>query len=290
MDSLELPELRSINDYQVDKSRNTMERHSSTVTPAKALGSDETVLLYEYSEDIVLNANIFGPFKIGVATLCYMDSEAVGENNVRLLGFVSRGETKLLVVEDLGNDSLEGLIKNEEFLTLEMIKDIAYQVARALEVYSDLKIPHHGVHPSNIFLKDGTWILGPPFPLPITDEIEISETNFKYSAPETPFGSRSTFEGDMWSYGVLLTQLLEKLKFRETAPSEIIPIEVNEEGFLWRLMKRRVSTTTFVLNMTLPRLADQCKQEKIPLRWSAHKVVRCSVNPSNLAFFQAKGF
>lgn len=277
MGTLDLPELRTINDYKIDKSKFTMERNNCLVTPATAIDSSEGVLLYEYSHEVVQNTSVFGQFQIGVATLCFMDSDAVGESNCRLLGFVTRGSTKLLVAEDLGNSTLEVLMDEDGAVTRDLVLEIAYQVAKALSVYADLKIPHQGVHPSNIFQKEGIWILGPPFPLPIIDEIEVAEKNVRCSSPETPFGSRSTYEGDIWSYGVLLQQMLDKIKDRENAISEIIHLDDQSEGFLWKMIKRRTSTATINANLTLNGLISHCLEQKTPLRWSAHRVIKSSV-------------
>ncbi|XP_047341204.1 PTI1-like tyrosine-protein kinase 3 isoform X2 [Impatiens glandulifera] len=149
-------------------------------------------------------------------------SNARHKNVVMLLGSCSEGNHRLLVYEYICNGSLDRHLSNDEVMKGVVCWDerikIAFGAAKGLEYLHSKGIIHRDVRPSNILITHDHQSLLGDFGLAKTHEqLGDSDHNkggggvlgtFGYLAPEYAVNGHASTKSDVYSYGVVLLQLI----------------------------------------------------------------------------------
>lgn len=106
----------------------------------------------------------FKNFKLLISMLEHYNPEVPVTFMVNVLATSDSFKEFSIVYEEYGKKSISNIMtqdpqrrKNPEFLVR-----ICYETVRGLKVLSTYNLPHKGIHPSNIFEKNGVFKLGLP--------------------------------------------------------------------------------------------------------------------------------
>jgi tetratricopeptide (TPR) repeat protein len=135
-------------------------------------------------------------------------------NIVRMVTAVEEDERHYLVMEYVGGGSLQDLLSANEPLPHERIIQIALDLADALTRAHRLGIVHRDLKPANVLLADdGTPRLTDFGIAYIADTPHLTQTGVlvgtvDYLSPEVCQGESPDERSDIWSFGVMLFQML----------------------------------------------------------------------------------
>uniref|UniRef100_A0A7N0VII5 Protein kinase domain-containing protein n=1 Tax=Kalanchoe fedtschenkoi TaxID=63787 RepID=A0A7N0VII5_KALFE len=181
------------------------------------------------------------------------------KNLVRLLGCCSDGPQRVLVYEYMKNKSLDHILygKTDQFLPWSTRYQIILGIARGLQYLhedSHWRIIHRDIKASNILLdekfhpKIGDFGLARFFP---EDQAYLSTTfagTLGYTAPEYAIRGELTEKADIYSFGVLVLEIISCRKNTDLAlPSEMQYLP----EYAWKLHER-----SKVLDLVDPKLGE----------------------------------
>jgi serine/threonine protein kinase/tetratricopeptide (TPR) repeat protein len=135
-------------------------------------------------------------------------------NIVRMVAAVEEEGHHYLVMEYVGGGSLQDLLATNERLPNERVIQIALEVADALTRAHHLGIIHRDLKPANVLLaEDGTPRLTDFGIAYIADTPHLTQTGVlvgtvDYLCPEACNGEKLDERADIWSFGVMLFQML----------------------------------------------------------------------------------
>ena len=94
---------------------------------------------------------------------------------------------------------------------------IALEIAKALEYIHEQKIIHRDIKPENIHITSGGTVKLMDFGIAKTQDLTLTRPGFTmgtpyYMAPEQVMGRDVTYLADMYSFGILLFELLTGAK------------------------------------------------------------------------------
>lgn len=150
-------------------------------------------------------------------------------NIIRVIDTIEQSGNYYIVMEYLTGGSLEKLLKAETYFSVERVIQIALDLADALTRAHRLKIIHGDIRPANVLLAaDGS--------LRLTDfgVVQLSEPLAKapegkffgtasYLSPEVCNGQRPDERGEIWSFGIMLYEMLSgKNPFHEATPAATV--------------------------------------------------------------------
>jgi DNA-binding NarL/FixJ family response regulator len=150
-------------------------------------------------------------------------------NIVKVLATLEEGDQHYLVMEYVGGGSLADLLKRQPQLPIEQVISIGLELSDALSRAHHLDIIHRDLKPGNILLaEDGTPRLTDfglahlgSYPA-LTTAGQLLGT-FQYLSPEACENQPLDARADIWSFGVVLFQMLTgQLPFDGDSPLEII--------------------------------------------------------------------
>ncbi|XP_012573952.1 G-type lectin S-receptor-like serine/threonine-protein kinase At4g27290 [Cicer arietinum] len=166
-------------------------------------------------------------------------------NLVKLIGYCIQGEDVMLIYEYLPNKSLDNFIFDEnKRKMLDWFKrfNIICGIARGLLYLhrdSRLRIIHRDLKPSNILLDENLDPKISDFGLARTllgDQVEANTTRvagtYGYMPPEYVVRGRFSMKSDVFSYGVIVLEIISGKKNREFSHAEH---SHNLLGHAWRL-------------------------------------------------------
>jgi len=162
-----------------------------------------------------------------------MEVQAIGQtyhkNLVRLLGFCSEGSERLLVYEFMANGSLSGLLFGDVRPQWNLRVQLALGVARGLLYLHEecsTQIIHCDIKPQNILLDDKLTAKISDFGLAKLLQTNQTQTNTGirgtrgYVAPEWFKSIGITAKVDVYSYGVILLELISRRRNVELEAAE----------------------------------------------------------------------
>ncbi|XP_073120287.1 receptor protein kinase-like protein At4g34220 [Henckelia pumila] len=197
---------------------------------AYVLGSSDASILYKA---VLQNGTAFAVRRIGKHGLERFDEfenrlKAIAklrhQNLVRIRGFHWGEEEKLIIYDYVSNGSLastshRGDGSSHYNLTFEARRNIARGVAKGLGYIHDRKHVHGNIKPSNILLTPDIdprisdfglhWLIHEHKYVPNIDPVEVVESTCTlYRAPESFENLKPNSKWDVYSFGILLLELL----------------------------------------------------------------------------------
>jgi serine/threonine protein kinase/tetratricopeptide (TPR) repeat protein len=150
-------------------------------------------------------------------------------NIVKLLGAVEENNRHYLIMEYVGGGSLRDLIDEQARLPLEAVLNIALDLADALTRAHRLNIIHRDIKPDNVLMaEDGTPRLTDFGVAHLGDRTRLTQTGavigtYAYLSPEACNGLDLDERADIWSFGVMLFEMLTgRVPFHESGTAAIL--------------------------------------------------------------------
>lgn len=135
-------------------------------------------------------------------------------NIVKVLTTVEENNHHYIIMEYVSGGSLKELLQQEKQLSIKKTLKIGLEIADALSRTHHLKIVHRDIKPANILLaEDGTPRLT-DFGLAHLDTVPtVTDTGttlgtYAYLSPEAAEGQKLDARTDIWSFGVVLYEML----------------------------------------------------------------------------------
>ncbi len=150
-------------------------------------------------------------------------------NIVTIRDMVVEAEQHYLVMEYVGGGSLRDLIDAQGRLPLEGVLNLALDLADALTRAHRLQIIHRDIKPDNVLLaEDGTPRLTDFGVAHLSDRTRLTQTGsvigtYAYLSPEACNGLELDERADIWSFGVMLFEMLTgRVPFQENSTAAIL--------------------------------------------------------------------
>jgi hypothetical protein len=213
-------------------------------------------------------------------------------NLVRLLGFCVKGSTRLLVYEYMANGSLDSHLFSEDscLLTWDLRYRIALGIAKGLaylhEGCEDCII-HCDIKPENILLdaefcaKIADFGMAKLLGREFNSALTTIRGTMGYLAPEWVSGQRITTKADVYSFGIVLLEVVSGRRSTvrlESGSHRYFPLYAAaqlREGNVLRLLDRRLGGDASVEELGVAcRVACWCIQDEESDRPSMGQVVR----------------
>ncbi|HEY9087959.1 MAG TPA: protein kinase [Anaerolineaceae bacterium] len=135
-------------------------------------------------------------------------------NIVKVLATVDEGRQHYIIMEWVGGGSLADLLARESKLPFERVVSIGLELSDALSRAHHLEILHRDIKPANILLaEDGTPRLTDFGLALVGEQPRLTESGsilgtLYYLAPEVYAGRAVNERADIWSFGVVLFEML----------------------------------------------------------------------------------
>lgn len=150
-------------------------------------------------------------------------------NIVKTHGTFQHNDRHYIIMDYVGGGSLRDLIRSQSPIPIPNILDMGIELSDALARVHRLDIVHRDIKPANVLLDvDGTPRLTDFGVAHVTDETRLTQTGYvfgtyAYVSPEACYGTQVDARTDIWSFGVLLYEMLVgTVPFTETSPAAIV--------------------------------------------------------------------
>ncbi|MBZ0282535.1 MAG: protein kinase [Anaerolineae bacterium] len=148
---------------------------------------------------------------------------------VKMLETLEENDRHYLIMEYVSGGSLKDLLEETPQLPVERVLDIALDLSDALARAHRLKIIHRDIKPANVLLaEDGTPRLTDFGVAQMGDRTRVTETGsligtYAYMSPEGCQGDELDARADIWSFGVMLYEMLAgRRPFEGTQPAAVL--------------------------------------------------------------------
>jgi serine/threonine protein kinase/tetratricopeptide (TPR) repeat protein len=150
-------------------------------------------------------------------------------NIVKMLATAKEDNNHYLVMEYVGGGSLQDLMNKQEQMPIARVLQIALDLADALTRAHRLKIIHRDIKPANVLLTDdGTPKLTDFGVAQMGNRTRMTTGGalvgtYAYLSPEICMGEDLDARTDIWSFGVMLYEMLAgRRPFEETQPGALL--------------------------------------------------------------------
>ncbi|XP_066300785.1 uncharacterized protein [Branchiostoma lanceolatum] len=138
-------------------------------------------------------------------------------NIVQLLGVCTKEDPIYIITEFVCNGSLEGYLKGEHGKRLSLVHqiDMATQVAAGMEYLESNSVIHRDLRAANVLVGNRNLCKVADFGMARlrVESIYVSKRNvmpFRWTAIEAIDQKEFTSQSDVWSFGILMTEILTK--------------------------------------------------------------------------------
>ncbi|MFN8372848.1 MAG: serine/threonine-protein kinase [Anaerolineae bacterium] len=150
-------------------------------------------------------------------------------NIVKMLATIAEAGNHYIVMEYVGGGSLQDMLNKHEQLPISRVLDIGLDLADALTRAHRLKIIHRDIKPGNVLLtEDGTPKLTDFGIAQMGNRTRMTQGGalvgtYAYLSPEVCMGEDLDARTDIWSFGVLLYEMLAgRRPFEEAQPGALL--------------------------------------------------------------------
>ncbi|KAI8513688.1 hypothetical protein Bbelb_080120 [Branchiostoma belcheri] len=160
-------------------------------------------------------------------------------NIVQLLGVCTKEDPIYIITEFVCNGSLEHYLRHGEGKRLELVNliDMGAQVAAGMEYLADNNVIHRDLRSANVLVGEKNLCKVADFGLARLDSIYVATTNRKmpirWTAIEALDTQEFTSQSDVWSFGILMTEILTKgrIPYAEWENDTVILIAQVRRGY-----------------------------------------------------------
>lgn len=179
----------------------------------------DTVIARPVAVKILTDSGCLDPdVKARFLAEAHMAGNMAHENIVNIYDFGEDEQHRpYMVMEFLRGEDLAKAIQNRHTGDLKNKLRIALQMARALHYIHGLNVIHRDIKPENVFINSAGNVKLMDFGIAKTEGLALTRTGFvpgtpRYMAPDQIRGEGITVQVDVYSFGVLLFELLTGLK------------------------------------------------------------------------------
>jgi serine/threonine protein kinase len=135
-------------------------------------------------------------------------------NIVKVLATIDEGDQHYIVMDYVGGGSLADLLLKQPELPIDRVVSLGLEISDALSRAHHLHILHRDIKPANILLADDGTPRLTDFGLARIEQLpSLTETGtilgtLKYSSPEALENRKVDERSDIWSFGVLMFEML----------------------------------------------------------------------------------
>lgn len=175
------------------------------------------------------------------------EAKLVGRLNhphiVALLDAAAESDHAYVIMEFVRNGTLSKYTSAERLLPVEKVVEIAFKISRALEYAHSRGVIHRDIKPSNVLVTDTLDVKVSDFGIAIVKDAThthlLNAGTPAYVAPEQLSSEPSTQQGDIYSLGVLMYQLLTgRLPFSASSHASLMYQIVNHDPPTPRTLRR----------------------------------------------------
>lgn len=137
----------------------------------------------------------------------------IHENIIRVYDFGDEQGQLFMVMEFLEGEDLSDAIRNGHTGTIPERLSTAVQIAKAMEHVHSLGIVHRDLKPHNVYITRSGVAKLMDFGIAKTDQTSMTKTGFtvgtpSYMAPEQVLGKQVNHQSDIYSFGIMLFELV----------------------------------------------------------------------------------
>lgn len=154
---------------------------------------------------------------------------------VKMLGTVQEDGRQYIILDYVSGGSLRDLLNKEKRLSIKRTLEIGLDLADALTRAHRLSIIHRDIKPENVLIaEDGTPRLTDFGTAHLGDRTRVTEEGsvigtYAYLSPEACFGAELDARTDIWSFGVMLYEMLAgRRPFDATQPGALVTAIVSQ--------------------------------------------------------------